>query len=289
MVEILPNVEVRNHLDPQADNSSDVVNGDTLIMGVIGDPIAQIRTPQLINPLFAARGANIKCVPFHVAAEDLSSAWESFKSIRNLIGLGVTVPHKTTVPALCDSLDAAAIRVGAVNVVRREADGSLRGYQFDGRGFVRGLLSQGHQPSGRNCLLVGAGGAAAGIAYALEEAGATSLQIANRNVSRAESLASRLNEDLQFEFARTSDPVPQSGDLVINATSLGMEENDPLPVDSDRIDETMLIADVVANPEVTSFLKAARDRGAMIHSGVHMIRNQIDLIAQHMLESSKWA
>jgi shikimate dehydrogenase len=272
--------------DPTA-SISELADGNTLIMGIIGDPITQVETPQAINPIFSALGANIKCFPILVTPQELKSAWMGFKSMRNLIGFGVTLPHKTSALALCDSVDPAAVRVGAVNVVRREADGSFRGYQFDGRGFVRGLLKQGHELSGRNCLLIGAGGAAAGIAHALAESGANVLRISNRSFQKAETLASKLNNDLGSEFAKTSGPVPQPGDLVINATSLGMSNKDPLPIDPGLIDDTMLVAEVVAKPEITALLHAARDRGAMIHSGIHMVRNQVDLIARHMIDGLK--
>src|SRR3954447_3330013 len=108
-------------------------------MGIIGDPIAQAKTPKAINPLFAARGADIVCVPLHVPARALREVWPGLKAMPNLVGFGVTLPHKQSVLELCDSLDPVAARVGAVNLVRRERDGSLRGCQFDGKGFVRGL------------------------------------------------------------------------------------------------------------------------------------------------------
>jgi shikimate dehydrogenase len=265
-------------------DASELADGNTLIMGIIGDPITQVETPQAINPIFAEMGANIRCVPIHIGARELEKAWLGLESMRNLIGFGVTLPHKNAALALCDTVDQVATRVGAVNVVRREADGSFRGYQFDGRGFVRGLKTQGYNLSGRNCLLIGAGGAAAGIAYALSESGVKTLRICNRSIEKAEALASKLNDDLGRSFAISSKPIPGSEDIIINATSLGMNESDPLPIDPDLIDATMLVAEVVAKPEITALLQAARDRGAAIHSGMHMVRNQVDLIAQHMVD-----
>lgn len=113
-----------------------VIGGTTRLMGVIGDPIVQARTPGAINPIFAAMGADIVCVPLHVPAADLATCWAGLKAMPNLVGFGITLPHKQAALALCDSLDPLAERVGAVNLVRREADGSFRGYQFDGAGFL---------------------------------------------------------------------------------------------------------------------------------------------------------
>ena len=260
------------------------INGDTLLMGIIGDPVSQVKTPEAINQIFARFGLNIRCVPIHVTTNELESAWRGLKSMGNLVGFGVTLPHKVDAMRLCDSLDETASRVGALNVVRREADGSFRGYQFDGLGFIRGLEKQGHKLSKRSCLLVGAGGAAFGIAYALKEAGCGLIRIVNRDKGKAEALVAHLNQDFGPSSAETSNPIPRSGDLVINATSLGMKEGDSLPVDAELIDSTMLVAEVVAKPEVTALLRAASARGAGIHSGLHMIHNQVDLIARHLVD-----
>lgn len=257
-----------------------LINGSTQIMGVIGDPITQIRTPQAINPIFAQRGANIVCVPIHIRAESLADAITGMKAQNNLIGFGVTLPYKQKVLEFCDSLDPAALEVGAVNVVRREADGSYCGYQFDGQGFLRGLVSAGHDPKGRVCLIIGAGGAARAIVRALLDAGVAQVWISNRSTEKATALAEATGD----KRVNTSPHQPASGDLVINATSLGMSESDPLPLDPGLIDASMTVAEVVAKPKVTRLLTEAKARGATIHSGLHMIHHQVDLIAQHMLE-----
>jgi shikimate dehydrogenase len=260
------------------------VSGSTLLMGVIGDPIAQAMTPSAINPIFASLSANIVCVPLHVRANRLEAAWQGLLATENLIGFGITVPHKQAALPLCDSLDPLAERVSAVNVVRRERDGTFRGYQFDGKGFVRGLEREGHDIAGRDCLIVGAGGAAIAIAFALAGAGVASLSVANRTTRKAEELAEVVNRDLGRPLASVSDGLPRSGQFVINATTLGMAPGDPLPISAEAIDDTMLVAEVIAKPPVTPLLKAAEERGARVHSGIHMIHGQVDLIAAHLAE-----
>lgn len=260
------------------------IDGSTKIMGVIGDPIAQVMTPTSINPIFQRLGAPIVCVPMHIHADRLAEAWAGLKSIASVVGFGITLPHKQAALTLCDSLDPLAAHVSAVNMVRREADGSFRGYQFDGKGFVRGLVREGHDLSGRDCLMIGAGGAANAIAFALAEEGVRSLTIANRTASKAEQLAAAVNDSAGRNVARTGDAVPVPHQVVINATSLGLSPDDPLPIDPATIDATMLIAEVVAKPEITELLARAGDKGAGIHSGIHMIRGQVDLIAAHIAE-----
>lgn len=260
------------------------ITGETRLMGVLGDPIGQIRTPQAINPIFQEKGADIICLPLHIPAGKLQEAWPGLRAIRNLVGFGVTLPHKEAVLSLCDSLDPLAKRVGAVNVVRRERDGELRGYQFDGSGFVRGLETQGITLEGRRVFMIGAGGAALGIAFALHEAGATDLVITNRTQAKAAALVETLNKAVGRSFARAVNGAPQSGDLIVNATSLGLKESDAMPLNQNLIDNTMTVAEVIAKPETTLLLESARERGAVTHSGIHMIHGQVGLIAEHLIE-----
>ena len=259
------------------------VDGATWVMGVIGDPIRQAKTPEVINPIFAEAGANIVCVPLHIPPARLAEAWAGLKAMPNIIGFGVTLPHKQAALALCDRLDPVAERIGAVNLVRREADGAFCGYQFDGRGFVAGLKAHGHDPAGRDCLMIGAGGAAMSIAYELAEVGARSLTISNRTMAKTETLADAVNAMAGRPFATASDAPPRPGQLIINATSLGLAPDDPLPLDPTTLTADMIAAEVIAKPEITPLLEAAAARGAAIHSGIHMIRGQVPLIAAHMI------
>lgn len=258
------------------------IDGHTRLMGMLGDPITQVKTPQAINPIFEALGENITCIPIHVRAGELEQAWAGLKSMQNFVGFSVTIPHKNRAYELCDSVDPAAKRVGAVNVVRREPDGQFRGYQFDGVGFVKGLESQGHEIAGRSCLLLGAGGAAAAIAFALIDAGANSLRIANRSAEKAEALSAAINAEYKGDIARVDSPNPAYGDIIVNATSLGLNADNPLPLDPTLLDDSMLVADVVAQPEITRLLIEARKRRSKTHSGIHMVKHQVELIARHL-------
>ncbi|WP_292451875.1 NAD(P)-binding domain-containing protein [Mesorhizobium sp.] len=253
-------------------------------MGIIGDPIAQAKSPAAINPLFAACGADIAFVPFHVPASDLFTIWAGLKAVPNLVGFGITLPHKQTAIELCDSVDPVAARVGAVNLVRRERDGSFRGYQFDGRGFVGGLQSKGIAIEGRDVLIIGAGGAAAAIAFALAEAGAASIKISNRTVEKAEAIAESVNKGFKREIAKAGTPEPEAAQLVVNATSLGLRDSDVLPLDAELLQPGMTLAEVIAEPETTRILGMAQAKGVEIHSGIHMITGQARLIVDHICE-----
>lgn len=276
------------------------VTGTTRLMGILGDPIAQAKTPEAINRIFTGAAANILCVPIHVSAADLSALWPGLKAAQNLIGFGVTLPHKQAAASLCDRLEPLAAALGSANVVRREKDGSFCGYQFDGKGFLRGLTAQGHEVRGREVLLIGAGGAAIAITHALAEAGAANLRILNRTKEKAETLARTVNALLGKEICQAEEAAASgagagaafgAGDLsqpldpsalIVNATSLGLKVTDALPLDPALIGPGMLVADAIAQPEITPLLHAATSRGAKVHSGLHMIHGQVGLIAEHL-------
>lgn len=261
------------------------VDGRTRLFGVIGDPIRQIKTPGAINPVFSKMGVNVLCLPIHVNVGELDSAWVVFRKMRNLVGLGITLPHKNTVLNLCDYLEPAAKQIGAVNCVRRGADGSMIGAQFDGIGFIQGLLDQGHDPRGKQVLLVGAGGAAQAIAFALVDSGVSRLVVANRTEKRAVAIQSMLGHydgGVEVEIGSAD---PSGFDLVVNATSLGLRPEDPLPLDVNRLEQGTLVAEVVASPQETTLLKKARERGCVTQSGMHMIHGQVRLIASYVSRS----
>ncbi|WP_234706429.1 shikimate dehydrogenase family protein [Sinorhizobium meliloti] len=253
-------------------------------MGIIGDPIAQAQTPATINALFSSRGADIACVPLHVPVQELGAIWAGLKGMPNVVGFGITLPHKQSALQLCDSIDPLVKRVGAVNVVRRERNGDFRGYQFDGKGFVRGLQARRIAIENRDVLILGAGGAAVAIAFALVEVGANSVTISNRTLAKAEGLAETLNADFGYSVARAGPPEPIAGQLVINATSLGLKDADPLPLNPHFLQPGMTMAEVIAQPEKTRLLAEADARGVETHSGIHMIRGQIGMIAEHICE-----
>lgn len=260
-----------------------MITGRTLVYGILADPIAQVRTPEVLNRLFAEQGVDAVVVPFHLAAADLAAAWPAFGRLRSLGGLIVTVPHKSSVLPLCDSVGPAARLVGAANAVRREPDGRLACEMFDGRGFVGGLLEQGIDPAGARVLLAGAGGAASAIAFALAEAGCRRLTVANRTPAKAEALAARVREAFPACAAVAGPADPAGHGLAINGTSLGLRAQDPLPFDAERLGPETIVAEVVMSPERTALLEAAQRRGCRVHLGRHMLDAQVRLLADFLL------
>ena len=258
------------------------ITGHTRIFGILADPIHHVKTPQGINRLLDTRKFDGVMVPIHVDSEGLGAMVEGLRRMNNLGGFVVTVPHKTAMPALCDELTPAAQRIGAVNVVRRTADGRLVGGMLDGEGFVAGLRSAGIEPAGLTAYLAGAGGAASAIAYALVQAGVSRFTVANRTPAKAEELIARLKEDFPSVSVALGTGDPSQHDLVVNGTSLGLRDGDALPLNTDRLSPHQIVAEIIMQPAETPLLQAARAKGCRVHHGAPMLASQIALMAAFM-------
>ena len=258
------------------------ISGHTRLYAIVGDPIAQVKTPQGINALLAERGIAAVLVPFHVAAPDFSAFVASLRRLQNFGGMVVTVPHKTAMASLCDAISPAAAAVGAVNVVRRETNGRLMGEILDGQGFVAGLQQQGVTVAGHSAYLAGAGGAAHAIAFALADAGLARLTIYNRSPAKVDAMRMRL-AGYRPSMAVQAGTLDASGHrLVINATSLGMQAGDALPLSTDTLSADQTVADIIMQPALTPLLAAAQAKGCSVQFGAPMLACQIALMADFM-------
>jgi shikimate dehydrogenase len=260
------------------------ISGKTRVIVHLCYPAAHLRTPSVFNPWCVAERRDAVLVPWQVRPEHLAEVFHALGHVESLAGVIVTIPHKGAVAAMCDSLTETAHLLGTANVARRDNDGRWYGAMFDGEGLTHGLLRAGHRIEGRRALLLGAGGAATGIAEALVRQGVAELVIANRSPDKAEHLARLLSD--AFPDARVAaGPADAKGfDLVVNGTSLGMHDGDPLPVDPATLAPDTLVAEVVMQPDVTPLLIVAEGRGCTIHRGVHMIESQIELLGRFLLD-----
>lgn len=260
------------------------ISGTTGVAFILADPIAQVRTPQGLNGIWGERGVDVVMVPAHVTAEGLEAFLDGMRVNASCVGAVLTIPHKQAAVPFCDELGPGATAAGAVNVIRRRADGTLYGETYDGRGFVAGLRDAGHDAEGVAAVVIGAGGAASAVAAALLDAGVGRLDIVNRSEQRAVELAERLRELYPGrEIGVGTDRILDAG-LVVNATSLGMSPDDPSPIDAELIPAGALAADVIIRDDLTSFLRAAEARGARVHGGRHMLNGQLGIIADVLTE-----
>ena len=256
------------------------ISGKTRVFGTIAHPSAHVRAPSLFNPIFAEQQIDAVMVPFDIHPDGLASAIDAFRYMPNFEGAAVTNPHKMTLAALCDELSPVAKITGAVNAVRFQ-EGRIIGENFDGAGFVAGLQAQNHQLEGKSVLLIGAGGAARAIAYALSLEPIKSLSVYNRTTAKAADLITAVHEyvpDAKLEVADLEGL--SSYDVIINATALGLYEDDPLPCPVDDIKADCLICDIIMVPERTKWLEAAEEKGLACHYGRHMLDCQLAFIGK---------
>ncbi len=254
---------------------SDRISGSTRLYAVIGDPVAQVRAPKLVNDVFAQSGVDAVLVPLHIRAEDLPTVWAGLSRLANLHGVLVTVPHKVPVSRLADRVSPAVAVTGSANALRREPDGSWFAENFDGTGFVRGLRHCGHEPKGWRVALIGAGGAGSAIAVALLDAGVTRLEVSDTNTGTAAALVERLSGRWPGRVLECRKPRLEAADLAVNATPLGMSPGDPPPFDAHTLRPGAVVADIVMKPKETELLRKADELGLMVHYGHHMLDQQL--------------
>ena len=246
------------------------------ICSLFGQPVAGNPTQFMIEKAFAAHGLEWRYLTLEVAAEDLGDAVRGMRAM-GFRGGNVTKPHKTAVLEFLDRLSDAARLMGAVNCIVRE-DRELIGENTDGKGFMQSLAGV-IDPAGKRVVLLGAGGAARAIGVALALAGAAAITVVNRSAERGQELVSLLNEKTQtpanFVAWEAEFPLPADFELVVNATSIGLNDPDArVPVDFSAAAPGLVAADVIASPPDTRFLAEAKAHGAKTLDGLGMIVNQ---------------
>lgn len=258
------------------------VSGATRLTLVIGDPIAQVKSPAGISGAFARRGEQRLAVPVHVPSDDLARVLAAVEAMRNVDGLIVTVPHKFACLGACRTVTERARFIGAVNLMRRHPEGGWHGDMSDGLGMVDAIRGAGFEPRGKRTLLVGAGGAGSAIAHALVEAGVASLGLHDADSGRRDALTAKLDQIAARRIA-TGSADPSGYDLVVNASPAGMRSGDDLPVDVSRLSGTQFVACVITVPDPSPWVAAARALGCGSVTGLDMFRAAEEAITRFLL------
>jgi len=256
--------------------------GATRLYVIVGDPIAQVRSPAGVSAAFAARGHDAILVPVQVTTTDLPAFLSVASRLKNLDGIVVTIPHKFVCYQACTSATDRAHFLRTVNLMRRRDDGSWHGDMVDGLGFVGAARAKGIDPRGMRALLVGAGGAGSAIALALLEAGARELAIHDSAAERRDALIGRLNR-LGTAPVRAGTIDPTGFDFVANATPAGMQPGDPLPVDVTRLAPSSYCGCVITKPEISLFVAEARKLGCVTATGTDMYRQHQSIMVDFLL------
>lgn len=236
-----------------------------------------MQTIAVVNALLDRRGVDAAIVPLHVTAEDFAATVAEMRHLRNFDGYAVSIPHKPMAARLCDELLPNATACGVVNVIRVDPDGRWIGDTLDGMGMVKAITAQRVLDVNTRVLVVGAGGVGRAIAVALALEGVGYLAVANRTRAKAVDLAETVRRAAPTCIAEAGSAFdPAAFDIVINATSLGLNGQGPLPIDVSRVSETALVAEVVMSPKLTPLLQAAQTRGLEIVYGREMLTLQLE-------------
>jgi shikimate dehydrogenase len=249
------------------------------VYGIFGYPIGHSLSPVMHNTAFAYHGLDAVYVPFAVHPGQIETAVKALQALQ-IRGVNVTIPHKQAVIPWLDELTPEARLIGAVNTIQLQ-DGRLIGHNTDGIGFLRSLEEAGAAVEGRSVLLLGAGGAARAIAVQLCLSQVRCLDIANRTRARAEELAAFLQQHLPgpavsvlpLEGAPLAACLPHV-DILVNATSVGMESADAAALPLTGLCPSQLVCDIVYRPRLTPLLRAAERQGARTVDGVGMLVHQ---------------
>ena len=248
------------------------IDSNTLLFGVIGNPIRHSKSPIMMNRAFRETGINGVYAAFHVTGDRIADFAAGVRAM-GIQGVNVTIPHKLDIMSVLDEIDPGARAIGAVNTIVNDA-GRLIGYNTDGIGYVRSLKEEAeNELAGKRIVVIGAGGAARGIVYALTNEKPARITIANRSVDRAKELASSFQDLAQIDAISNEElqEACRQADIVINTTSVGMFPNiDETPVDADWLKPGAVASDLIYNPLKTKFLQQAEQRGCRIHGGLGM-------------------
>ncbi|MBD2872719.1 shikimate dehydrogenase [Paenibacillus sp. IB182493] len=249
------------------------MDSHTELYGVIGDPIRHSKSPIMMNRAFRETGINGVYAAFHVTGGRVADFAAGVRAM-GIRGVNVTIPHKLDIMGVIDEIDAGAQAIGAVNTIVND-DGRLIGYNTDGIGYVRSLKEEAAEEglSGKRIVVVGAGGAARGIVYALAGERPGRITIANRSVERAQELAKAFRDKADIEAVSNEllQAACRDADIVINTTSVGMHPNvEESPVDAAWLREGAVASDLIYNPLKTAFLRQAERRGCRAHGGLGM-------------------
>ncbi|MGV8146708.1 MAG: shikimate dehydrogenase [Alkaliphilus sp.] len=259
------------------------INADTKIYALIGNQVTKSLSPFIHNYVFEFLKQNKVYVAHSILGENLKRSIAAFKTL-GYEGINVTIPHKISVIEYLDELDISAKVIGAVNTIKI-INGKLIGYNTDGIGFLNILEENDVNLLGKKVLVLGAGGAARGIAIALAGKEISQLAIRNRTYAKADLLVEELKQvtkSIVFTNASKQQTLKEF-DIVINATSVGMHPYaDDVPIDLEQINDDAILCDIVYKPHLTKFLELGIEKGHKVIFGIEM------LIVQALLAQEIW-
>lgn len=258
-----------------APDEVDYVHGATRLYGIVGDPIVQVRSPEVFTAAFRGRDIDAILVPMHVLAADFDQCLAGLMRLQNLDGLIFTIPHKARALPLATTVGAQARTVGAINALARRTDG-WTGEIFDGLGCVEAFRRRAIAVAGRRLMLIGAGGAGSAVGVALASERPAFLRIHDLDAVRAETLAAKVRRVSPDTIVEVAAPRVDDVDVLLNVSPTGMLGDARLPLAIDVLPAQLVVFDAIVKPERTPLIRLAESSGCTTVHGREMMHGQID-------------
>ena len=258
----------------------DFVSGRTRLYGIVGDPIVQVRSPEMFSAVFQRRGIEALMLPMHVAPDAFEATLQGLMALRNLDGLVFTIPYKVRAMKLAATLGPQARMVGAINALARDGE-RWKGEIFDGLGCVEAFRRRNIALRGARLMLIGAGGAGSAIAIAAAHEQPAFMRLHDIDAARAEALAAKVHSVSPGTRTEVAAPRVDDVDVLLNASPTGMLDDARLPLAVDTLPARIVVFDAIVKPERTPLIALAESSGCTTVLGREMMRGQIDRMVDY--------
>lgn len=262
-------------------NQVDFVNGKTRVYGIVGDPIEQVRSPEMVTWEMQKRDHNAVLIPMHIARDEFDSVMPHIMRMRNLDGLIFTIPFKAQAIALAKTLGPQASQIGAINALKKHSNGAWSGEIFDGMGCVEAFKQRGITLQDKRLQLIGLGGAGSAICVALAYEKPKLLRLFDINAQTTERMAKMVNTISPQTVVEVGLPLAEGIDILLNASPVGMLSDARLPLAVEQFKKELIVFDAIVMPENTPLLSLAQDCGCQVVRGREMMLGQISKIVDY--------
>lgn len=262
-------------------NQVDFVNGKTRVYGIVGDPIEQVRSPEMVTWEMQKRDHNAVLIPMHIARDEFDTVIPHIMRMRNLDGLIFTIPFKAQAIALAKTLGPQASQIGAINALKKHSNGAWSGEIFDGMGCVEAFKQRGITLQDKSLQLIGLGGAGSAICVALAYEKPKLLRLFDINAQTTERMAKMVNTISPQTVVEVGLPLAEGIDILLNASPVGMLSDARLPLAVEQFKKELIVFDAIVMPENTPLLSLAQDCGCQVVRGREMMLGQISKIVDY--------
>ena len=262
-------------------NQVDFVNGKTRVYGIVGDPIEQVRSPEMVTWEMQKRDHNAVLIPMHIARDEFDTVMPHIMRMRNLDGLIFTIPFKAQAIALAKTLGPQASQIGAINALKKHSNGAWSGEIFDGMGCVEAFKQKGITLQDKRLQLIGLGGAGSAICVALAYEKPKLLRLFDINPQTTERMVQMVNTISPQTVVEVGLPLAEGIDILLNASPVGMLSDARLPLAVEQFKKELIVFDAIVMPENTPLLTLAQDCGCQVVRGREMMLGQISKIVDY--------